>query len=116
MLGLFINMSFSKILVSSTAQTQTAIGTDKRETRMSMIEIYTRPGCGYCSHAKRLLASKGLTFTEYDVYEQPGHLNDMRRRTLGRSYPQVFINGCSIGGFEELLELEQHNQLPNPHN
>ena len=81
---------------------------------MSIIEIYTRPGCGYCSHAKRLLTSKGLTFTEYDVYEQPEHLNDMRRRTLGRSYPQVFINGRSVGGFEELLALEQHNQLPKP--
>jgi glutaredoxin 3 len=112
MSGLFINIAFYKILVSPTAQTQTAIGTDKRETNMSMIEIYTRPGCGYCSHAKRLLASKGLAFIEYDVYEQPEHLNDMRRRTLGRSYPQVFINGCSVGGFEELLELEQHKKLP----
>ena len=115
MLDLFINVAFSKILVSSTAQTQIAIGTDKREINMSMIEIYTRPGCGYCSHAKRLLASKGLTFTEYDVYEHPEHLSDMRRRTLGRSYPQVFINGYSVGGFEELLELEQHNKLPKSH-
>ena len=31
------------------------------------IEIYTRPGCGYCSAAKSLLTRKKATFTERDV-------------------------------------------------
>ena len=79
---------------------------------MSNIEIYTRPGCGYSTHALKLLSSKGLKFTEYDVYTNPQYLVDMHRRTKGRSYPQVFINGRSIGGFEELLNLEQENTLP----
>ncbi len=79
---------------------------------MASIEIYTRPGCGYCSHAKRLLSSKDLRFIEYNVYEDPGAQQDMRRRTLGRDLPQVFINGRSIGGFEELLTLENLNALP----
>ena len=79
---------------------------------MSKIEIYTRPGCGYCTHAKRLLTSKGLEFTEYDVYLHPVQAIEMRRRTTGQSYPQVFINDLSIGGFEELFKLEQQNRLP----
>lgn len=79
---------------------------------MATIEIYTRPGCGYCIHAKRLLASKGLTFSEYDVYQNPQHLSDMRSRTQGRTYPQVLINNISVGGFEELLSLEQQSRLP----
>lgn len=79
---------------------------------MSNIEIYTRPGCGYCTHAKRLLTSKGLTFSEYDVYREPERLNEMRSRTKGRTYPQLFINEVSMGGFEELLILEQLNRLP----
>jgi len=79
---------------------------------MSHIEIYTRPGCGYCTHAKRLLTSKGLGFTEHDVYTNPEHVNAMRSRTGGRTYPQVIINDLSIGGFEELLSLEQQNRLP----
>ena len=38
------------------------------ETDMSAaIEIYTRPGCGYCSAAKSLLTRKKAAFTEYDV-------------------------------------------------
>jgi len=79
---------------------------------MSNIEIYTRPGCGYCTHAKRLLKSKGLAFTEYDVYQNPASLSEMRSRTKERTFPQVFINQRSIGGFDELLKLEQRNELP----
>jgi len=79
---------------------------------MSNIEIYTRPGCGYCTHAKQLLTSKGLTFTEYDVYKQPEKINEMKSRTQGRTYPQLLINNQIIGGFEDLLQLEQKNRLP----
>src|SRR3954466_15565956 len=31
------------------------------------IEIYTRPGCGYCSAAKSLLTRKKVAFTEHDA-------------------------------------------------
>ena len=81
---------------------------------MSNIELYTRPGCGYCTHAKRLLASKALDFIEHDVYQNPEKVSEMRKRTTGRSYPQVFINQHSVGGFKELLKLEQENKLPTP--
>ena len=80
---------------------------------MTKIEIYTRPGCGYCSHAKRLLIAKGLAFTEYDVYQHPQHGNTLRNRTHNRSYPQIFINELAVGGFDELLKLEQQNRLPS---
>ena len=35
------------------------------------IEIYTRPGCGYCSAAKSLLTRKKAAFTEFDVATDP---------------------------------------------
>lgn len=78
---------------------------------MSKIEIYTRPGCGYCTHAKRLLTSKGLDFIEYDVYENPKYINQLQERTLARTYPQVFIENKSIGGFTELLAKEKEGLL-----
>jgi glutaredoxin 3 len=80
---------------------------------MNNIEMYTRPGCGYCTHAKRLLASKGLAFTEYDVYQHPEKISEMCSRTKGRTYPQLFINNQAFGGFEALLQLEKHNRLSN---
>ncbi len=78
-----------------------------------MIEIYTRPGCGYCTHAKRLLTSKGLDFVEYDVYENPKYIKQLQTRTTDRTYPQIFIEDISVGGFTELLEKEQCGLLAN---
>lgn len=79
---------------------------------MPKIEIYTRPGCGYCTHAKRLLTSEGLSFVEYDVYKEPTYLGQLRARTRGRTFPQVFIEGHSVGGFTDLLDLKQRGELP----
>ncbi|MCJ8338606.1 MAG: glutaredoxin [Pseudomonadales bacterium] len=78
---------------------------------MQKIEIYTRPGCGYCTHAKRLLLNRGLTFVEYDVYLQPEKINQLHARTSARAYPQIFIGNISIGGFSELLTHAQHGLL-----
>ena len=78
---------------------------------MSKIEIYTRPGCGYCTHAKRLLTNKDLEFVEYDVYQNPEKIKQLHARTSGRTYPQIFIAGKYIGGFTDLLEKEQSGYL-----
>ncbi|MFQ3192938.1 MAG: glutaredoxin 3 [Paraglaciecola sp.] len=78
---------------------------------MTKVEIYTRPGCGYCTHAKRLLVSKGLDFIEYDVYENPKYIKQLQVRTTGRTYPQIFIENISVGGFTELLAKEQQGLL-----
>ena len=42
---------------------------------MPDIEIYTTPLCPYCWRAKRLLSSKGLAFTEIDLWQQSGRRN-----------------------------------------
>ncbi len=80
---------------------------------MSHIEIYTRPGCGYCTHAKRLLSNRGLPFVEYDVYQQPDEIQRMRARTQERTFPQIFIDQESVGGFTELFALEKNGLLPS---
>jgi glutaredoxin 3 len=82
-------------------------------SQMSKIEIYTRPGCGYCTHAKRLLKNKGLSFVEYDVYQNPAYIYQLQKRTTEKTYPQVFIENQSVGGFTELLAIEQQDLLPS---
>ena len=41
---------------------------------MTAIEIYTRPGCGYCTAAKSLLTRKNAAFTELNVATNPALL------------------------------------------
>ena len=56
------------------------------------IEIYTRPGCGYCSAAKSLLTRKKAAFTEFDVATDPTLRQQMWDRAgAGSTFPQIFI-------------------------
>lgn len=79
---------------------------------MAHIEIYTRPGCGYCEHAKQLLQARQLAYVEYDVFASPHQFAELQSRAVVRSFPQIFIDGQAIGGFEELRALDQAGVLP----
>jgi glutaredoxin 3 len=76
------------------------------------IEIFTRPGCGYCSAAKSLLTRKNVRFTEYDVSVDPGFRTAMDERAgPGSTYPQIFIGGSHVGGCDELYALDRERKL-----
>jgi glutaredoxin 3 len=81
-------------------------------TSMTKIILYTTPYCGYCRAAKRLLARKGVAFTEIDVSGDLALRQEMiDRANGGRTVPQVFIDGTHIGGYDELAELERAAKL-----
>jgi glutaredoxin 3 len=76
------------------------------------IEIYTRPGCGYCSAAKSLLTRKKAAFTEYDVAKDANYRRDMYERAgAGSTFPQIFIDGTHVGGCDELYALDRAGKL-----
>jgi glutaredoxin 3 len=78
---------------------------------MVNVEIYTRPGCGYCTHAKRLLSNLEVDFIEYDVYKQPEYGKQLKALTTNETYPQIFFNELNIGGFTELLSAQESGLL-----
>jgi glutaredoxin 3 len=76
------------------------------------IEIYTRPGCGYCSAAKSLLTRKKATFTELNVATDPALRQQMWDRAgVGSTFPQIFIGQTHVGGCDELYALDRAGQL-----
>ena len=76
------------------------------------VEIYTKMYCGYCFRAKRLLNDKGVEFTEYDITLGGPKRDEMRERAPGAStVPQIFIDGRSIGGSDDLAALERDGRL-----
>lgn len=76
------------------------------------IEIYTRPGCGYCSAAISLLQRKKVAFTHYDTAADPNLRQDMFDRTQpGATFPQIFIGGTHVGGCDDLYALDREGKL-----
>ena len=79
---------------------------------MAAIEIYTRPGCGYCSAARSLLNRKKAAFTEYDTSVDPKLRQQMYDRVgAGATFPQIFINKSLVGGCDELYALDREGKL-----
>jgi glutaredoxin 3 len=76
------------------------------------IEIYTRPGCGYCTAAKSLLTRKNAAFTEFDLAQDPALRQKMWDRAgAGSTFPQIFIGETHVGGCEELYALDRAGKL-----
>ena len=76
------------------------------------IEIYTRPGCGYCTAARSLLTRKKAVFTEYDAGKDPSFRQQMYDRVgPGSTFPQIFIGDTHIGGCDDLYALDRAGKL-----
>ena len=76
------------------------------------IEIYTRPGCGYCTAAKSLLTRKNAPFTELSTSADPGYREQMYQRAgAGVTFPQIFIGKTYVGGCDELYALDREGKL-----
>lgn len=78
---------------------------------MPRVEVYTTPFCAFCVQAKRLLQARNIPYDEFDLAED----DVLRAEIVGRSgrytVPQIFIDGQSIGGFEELAALDARGEL-----
>ena len=79
---------------------------------MKPVELYTKNTCGYCHAAKRLLAAKGVSFTETDINAHPEERAKMIQWSKGgRTVPQIFIGGTPIGGYDDLNALDRAGKL-----
>jgi thioredoxin reductase (NADPH) len=78
---------------------------------MPEITLYTKSWCPYCDRAKRLLQEKGQTWTEIDVEQHPERRAEMVKRSGRTTVPQIWIGERHVGGFDELVALEQAGQL-----
>ena len=79
---------------------------------MPPITIYSKSWCPYCSAAKKLLAEKGVAFTEIDIEKKPEARAEMIQRAKGRStVPQIFIGEKHVGGCDDLYALDDRGQL-----
>jgi len=79
---------------------------------MATVEIYSTQNCPYCLRAKQFFDAKKMCYEEIFVDENPDKLAEMLKRADNRkTIPQIFINDQGIGGFEELMRLEQSGEL-----
>ena len=76
-----------------------------------MIKIYSTSWCAPCAAAKKMLTELNYTYTEIDIEEQGISREELMKLTGGRTVPQIIINDKSIGGFNQLVTLNQNGTL-----
>lgn len=78
---------------------------------MANVIVYTSGHCPYCVKAKALLTSKGVDFKEIRVDLDDAMRDEMMEKSKRQTVPQIFINDQSIGGCDDLHELNKLGKL-----
>jgi glutaredoxin-like protein len=63
----------------------------------SDVLLFTKPGCAFCTRAKKALETRGIAYDE-----APSSPRSLRAVSGKTTTPQVFVDGKYIGGAEEL--------------
>ncbi len=79
---------------------------------MPGVRMYCTAACPYCVAAERLLRSKGVDeISKIRVDLEPGRRADMSAESGRRTVPQIWIGERHVGGFDELVALDQAGEL-----
>ncbi|MBT4936564.1 hypothetical protein HON22_01470 [Candidatus Peregrinibacteria bacterium] len=77
----------------------------------SMLILYTKGGCPYCSQAKELLSSLGIPFKDIDVSHDSETFNEVSLRSGMHTVPQIFMGDACLGGCSEIESLHAQGKL-----
>lgn len=76
------------------------------------VVVYTTDWCGWCERAKGLLEARGVPYREEHLPRTPeGRARLAEVAPAARSFPWIVVDGRSIGGYRELVEMERAGGL-----
>ena len=78
---------------------------------MSPITVYTTDHCPYCTSAKTLLTKRSIEYEEINLARDPDGRAKLSELTGMITFPQIVIDGESLGGFQELLAADRAGTL-----
>ncbi len=77
----------------------------------SRVILFSTDSCTFCESAKSLLATRGVTFEEVNLAEDPELQAELAEVTGLTSFPQIIVDGETIGGLNELRAAEKDGTL-----
>ena len=74
---------------------------------MKEVILYSKNLCGYCTMAKSWLNNKNIVYKEINIDEPEIKEKFMHDYPDLRSMPQIFVDNKNIGGYKELVKLDE---------
>jgi glutaredoxin 3 len=78
---------------------------------MANVTVYTTDQCARCVTAKALLTKRGIGYEEINLAKNPDGRAELSERTGMITFPQIVIDGETIGGLDELVVADRQGQL-----
>jgi glutaredoxin 3 len=78
---------------------------------MKPVILYPTDSCPYCSSAKNLLAKRSVEYEEINLARDPDGRAKLSELTGMITFPQIVIDGETLGGFQELLAADRAGRL-----
>lgn len=78
---------------------------------MAKVEVFTQAWCPYCERVVALFEQKGVAFEEINAPHGSAVRADAMKRSGRGTMPQVFIDGRSLGGCDDVLALDRAGKL-----
>ena len=78
---------------------------------MSEVIVYTADPCARCANAKALLTKRGIEFEEVNLSKDPVGRAELARRTGLMTFPQIVVDGRTIGGLDDLRAADARGGL-----
>jgi glutaredoxin 3 len=78
---------------------------------MKSVTVYTTDHCSMCSSAKSLLNKRDIAYEEVNLARDPDGRAKLADLTGMVTFPQIVIDGQSIGGFDQLLAADRAGRL-----
>ena len=85
-------------------------GKEARSKTKKHLEIAVLPGCPWCDSALRLLESYNIPHLVITV-DNDVTFQKCKQRSGMNTFPQVFIDGATAGGFDSLEKLQRSGEL-----
>ncbi len=78
---------------------------------MAEVIMYSTEPCPFCSRAKALLKSREIAFEEINLARDPDGRAELAAKTGLMTFPQIVIDGKTLGGWTELAAADASGQL-----
>ena len=78
---------------------------------MKNVTVYSTDPCSFCTHAKALLDARGIDYEEVNLGKDPAGRAELVEKTGLMSFPQIVIDGETLGGFRELMQADRAGRL-----
>jgi glutaredoxin 3 len=108
--GLYLPIVALLCFLAYTIYSQDLKAKDIREYKRKIV-IYGKEKCSFCIEAKKLLDNKDIPYIDIDITFDKERYAKLCNETGQLTVPFIFINEVFIGGYQELANLNDTNQL-----